>query len=127
MHRSMIILYVADQERSKQFYETVFDKAPDLHVPGMTEFKLNDGSSLGLMPEQGIKNLLGEALPDPAKGTGIPRAELYLLVQAAAVYHGRSLASGARELSAMAERGWGDSVAYSLDPDGHVLAFAEQV
>jgi len=39
-------------------------------------------------------------------------------------YHLRALAVGARELSPMAPRDWGDLVAYSLDPDGHVLAFA---
>jgi len=28
------------------------------------------------------------------------------------------------ELSPMAQRSWGDSAAYSLSPDGHVVAFA---
>lgn len=35
---SMFILYVNDQETSCKFYRQLFRKAPELHVPGMTEF-----------------------------------------------------------------------------------------
>jgi hypothetical protein len=34
----------------------------------------------GVMPEHGIRKLLGDRLPDPGMGRGIPRAELYLRV-----------------------------------------------
>jgi hypothetical protein len=37
------------------------------------------------------------------------------------------LTAGAKELSAMAARDWGHAAAYSLDPDGHVLAFAKEL
>lgn len=124
---SYFILYVADQERSMLFYSAVLDMGPRLHVPGMSEFGLPGGGVLGLMPEQGIRKLLGPALPDPASGRGVPRCELYLVVDDPAAWHGRSLAAGARELSAPQPRGWGHRVAYSLDPDGHVLAFAAPV
>lgn len=121
---SYLVLYVADQERSTAFYSDVLGLAPRLHVPGMTEFALPSGAVLGLMPERGIKALLGAALPDPSLARGVPRAELYLLVDEPAAFHERALGNGARELSALAARGWGHTVAYSLDPDGHVLAFA---
>lgn len=124
MISALFILYVADQEKSTQFYSRVLDRAPDLHVPGMTEFKLNDGSVLGLMPESGIKRLLGEALSDPGNANGIPRAELYLTLPDADSFHQRALAEGASELSPMLLRPWGQYAAYSLDPDGHVLAFS---
>jgi catechol 2,3-dioxygenase-like lactoylglutathione lyase family enzyme len=117
-------LYVAEQERSKAFYSAVLALEPSLHVPGMTEFVLPSGAVLGLVPEGAIKSLLGTALPDPALARGIPRAELYLLVEQPAAYHARALRSGARELSALIPRGWGHTAAYCLDPDGHVLAFA---
>jgi catechol 2,3-dioxygenase-like lactoylglutathione lyase family enzyme len=119
-----LILYVAEQERSKAFYAAVLDSEPQLDVPGMTEFVLPTGAILGLVPEAAIKALLGPALPDPALARGIPRAELYLLVEQPAAYHARALRHGARELSALAPRRWGHTAAYSLDPDGHVLAFA---
>ncbi|MBB4842882.1 catechol 2,3-dioxygenase-like lactoylglutathione lyase family enzyme [Paucibacter oligotrophus] len=119
------ILYVADQERSRAFYEAVLAAPPRLHVPGMSEFELAGGAVLGLMPERGIHALLGPALGDPALGRGHARAELYLLVAAAAPLHARALQAGARELSPLTLRGWGHRAAYSLDPDGHVLAVAE--
>lgn len=121
--RMHTILYVEDQPASALFYRRVLAVAPRLDVPGMTEFAIG-GSVLGLMPETGIKRLLGDRLPDPALGRGAPRAELYLVVDDPGPYHARALAAGARELSALAPREWGHDAAYSLDPDGHVLAFA---
>lgn len=115
------ILYVADQQRSARFYGAALARKPRLDVPGMTEFDLGEGAVLGLMPAAGIKRLLGDKLPEPAGG---PRAELYLLVDDPSAAHGRALAAGAAELSPLAARGWGHDAAYSLDPDGHVLAFA---
>ncbi|MBI3555455.1 MAG: VOC family protein [Deltaproteobacteria bacterium] len=125
--KAHFILYVRDQERSKHFYSKVLDLEPTLHVPGMTEFTLNKGCVLGLMPEKGIKRLLGERLPDPESGNGIPRAELYLRVNAPHAYHHRAVELGAKELSGLEPRSWGDIAAYSLDPDGHVIAFAKTV
>ncbi len=120
-----LILYVSDQRRSTSFYARTLGMVPRLDVPGMTEFALPGGAVLGLMPEAGIRRLLGAALPDPAGAGGAPRAELYLVVRDAAGSHAAALAAGARELSPLAPRDWGARVAYALDPDGHVIAFAE--
>ena len=90
----------------------------------MTEFTLGTQVVLGLMPEAGIRSLLGPSLPDPAAARGIPRAEVYLVVDDAAAYHARAKAAGAIELSALTRRSWGDDAAYSLDPDSLVVAFA---
>lgn len=119
------ILYVADQEKSTAFYTEVFGREPRLHVPGMTQFDLPGGSTLGLMPATGIKRLLSDLLPDPSEAPGIPRAELYLLVDDPTAFLGRALESGATELSPVQPRNWGDSASYCLDPDAHVLAFAQ--
>ena len=118
------ILYVADQARSTAFYAAVLDTPPTLDVPGMTEFRLSSGAVLGLMPESGIRALLGGCLPDPALARGAPRCELYLLVETPETYHRRALGAGARELSPPLARDWGHVVSYCLDPDGHVVAFA---
>jgi catechol 2,3-dioxygenase-like lactoylglutathione lyase family enzyme len=120
------ILYVADQSRSRRFYAAVLGIAPRLDVPGMTEFALPGGAVLGLMPEAAIERLLGSALPSPSAARGVPRAELYLVVPGPENYHARALSAGARELSPLNARSWGDHAAYSLDPDGHVLAFATE-
>lgn len=120
------ILYVAEQATATTFWTAVLDQAPSLNVPGMTEFTLGPATVLGLMPEAGIRALLGPVLPDPASASGIPRCEVYLVVEDPGGHHARALAAGARELSPLTQRGWGDAAAYSLDADGHVLAFAER-
>ncbi len=119
------ILYVADQRRSAEFYAAILDAPPELDVPGMTEFRLPGGARLGLMPEAGIRALLGERLPDPGRAAGLPRAELYLRVDGAERWLRRAVSAGAREISGVESRDWGDRAGYCLDPDGHVLAFAE--
>ncbi len=118
-----LILYVRDQAAATSFYRRILGE-PTLDVPGMTEFPLGPGTVLGLMPEAGIRLLLGDSISDPASGNGIPRAEVYLRVDDPGMYHARALGAGARELSPLARRDWGDEAAYSQDLDGHVLAFA---
>ncbi|MDP2313785.1 MAG: VOC family protein [Pseudomonadota bacterium] len=120
--RAHFILYVQNQGASAAFYRVVLGAEPTLDVPGMTEFTLSDGVVLGLMPEAGIARLLADTFA-PARPGGF-RAELYLVVSDPAAFHARALATGARELSALAPRDWGADVAYVLDPDGYVLAFA---
>jgi predicted enzyme related to lactoylglutathione lyase len=117
----LFILYVADQGRARDFYASVLDVAPSLDVPGMTELPLPGGGRLGLMPEAGIRRLL----PGLPEGLG-PRAELYLRVVEPQAMLDRALSAGARLLSPLELRGWGERAAYALDPDGHVLAVAEQ-
>jgi uncharacterized glyoxalase superfamily protein PhnB len=121
----MVIIYVADQERSRSFYETVLEKKPLLHVPGMTEFKLTNDFLLGIMPESGIVKILGNKMPDPRTGNGIPRCELYLLVNDPERSLQQAIRSGAKEISPAELRSWGDIVAYCSDPDGHIIAFAK--
>jgi len=123
---SHFILYVADQPRAAAFYAAVLAVAPWLNVPGMTEFTLPGGAVLGLMPEAAIERLLGAKLPSPSAARGVPRVELYVVLPDAATYHARALAAGAVELSPPSLRSWGHRAAYSLDPDGHVLAFATE-
>ena len=117
-------IYVADQTRSRVFYASVLALKPTLDVPGMTEFPLPGGTILGLAPERDIAMLFGSNAPNPSLAHGIPRAEIYLLVSDPAALHARALAAGARELSPLLPRSWGHLAAYSLDPDGHVLAVA---
>lgn len=120
------ILYVANQEKSKNFYSKVLNKVPALHVPGMTEFLLNDTVKLGLMPENGINKILNGKTPHPNAGNGIPRCELYLKTGNVDLCYQNAIKSGAVSVSEPAPRDWGDTVAYVADPDGHIIAFAEK-
>ena len=119
------ILYVANQDKSKEFYQELLKITPGLDVPGMTEFELADGVKLGLMPENGIAKILMDKVPHPKDGNGIPRCELYLKVENAEAYIRRGIQLGGKEISRFTKRDWGDTVGYISDLDGHIIAFAE--
>lgn len=120
------IIYVADQKRSTDFYRSLLAQEPVLDVPGMTEFALSPSLKLGIMPENGIANIIGEKAPHPANGNGIPRCEIYLLSGSLQPYYERAVELEAMMISGIADRDWGHRVCYFSDPDGHILAFAEE-
>lgn len=121
------ILYVSNQEASSKFYEKIFRQAPDLNVPGMTEFIISKSCKIGLMPNAGIAKILSEKTPHPETGNGIPRCELYFYVDNIQAEFDNAIKSGASLISAIADRDWRDKVCYFSDPDGHILAFAERI
>lgn len=120
------ILYVANQEKSKHYYQQLLEITPSLDVPGMTEFELTNCVKLGLMPENGIAKILTGKVPHPNQGNGIPRCELYLKVENAEEYIKRGIHFGGKEISGLKNRDWGDKVGYISDLDGHIIAFAEK-
>lgn len=134
-HRPMIkhiklietILYVNDQETSCKFYQNIFRIQADLNVPGMTEFHLSDNCKIGLMPNKGIAKILTDKTPHPDNGNGIPRCELYLYVDNIQFEFDNATKSGAKLISPIIDRDWGDKVCYFSDPDGHIIAFAEKI
>ena len=125
MNEIEFILYVSNQEKSKNFYERLLNIKPSLNVPGMTEFKLFENIKLGLMPENGIAKIISEKLPHPKNGNGIPRCEIYLKVQNPIEYISRGIELGGKEISEFQNRDWGDKVGYISDLDGNIIAFAQ--
>lgn len=123
---SEFILYVKDQAGSSEFYQKIFRKLPDLDVPGMTEFIVSESCKIGIMPYVGIAKILAGEAPDPTMGDGIPRCELYFLVENLELEFENALQSGAKLISPIIERNWGDKVCYFSDSDGHIIAFAER-
>ncbi|MCB0367924.1 MAG: hypothetical protein KDD45_00435 [Bdellovibrionales bacterium] len=119
------ILYVNDQKISRDFYKSVLNVAPKLDVPGMTEFQLSESHILGLMPENGIKRLLGRSIADFNSTIVTPRAELYFRVENPTDYFSRAIELGGKELSPILKRDWGDEAGYIMDRDGYILAFAK--
>jgi uncharacterized glyoxalase superfamily protein PhnB len=122
-----IILYVNNQSVSSEFYQKIFRCGPDLDIPGMTEFILSENCKIGLMPNKGIAKILSGKTPDPATGTGIPRCELYLYVDDIQFEFDNAAQSGAKLISRIIDRDWGDKACYFSDPDGHIIAFAEKI
>jgi len=124
--KAIFILYVEDQKRSTEFYRQVLGKEPVLDVPGMTEFELTGDTLLGLMPVEGIAKLLGDSVPHPGEGRGIPRCELYLYLENPQEVYEKCLVLGATGIAGVALRNWGDYAGYLADPDGHILALASK-
>lgn len=120
-----LILFVGDQVASTTFYAAVLGAEPRLNVPGMTEFTLPGGAVLGLMPIAGAQRLVPQAFVDAPSAA--PRCELYLLVDDPDGCHRAALGAGAREISPLQRRDWGHEAAYSVDRDGHLIAFARAV
>ena len=120
------IIYVSDQDKSMEFYKNLLKLDPCLDVPGMTEFKINEFTKLGIMPENGISKIITPIMPNPKEGNGIPRCELYLTVQNSIEYLDRGIELGAKMISKLKERDWGDKVGYIADLDGHIIAFSEK-
>ena len=123
----MQILFVSNQERSRIFYEHILSSKPVLDVPGMTEFKLAENVSLGIMTEKGILEILDNGIPDPNSASGIPRNELYLIVEDPVRKLDFLSKIGGKIISEVKLRSWGDMVGYGLDPDGHLIAFASSI
>lgn len=122
---SHFILFVSDQDASTAFYSAVLEQKPILHVPGMTEFQLGASAVLGLMPNTGIKRLLGDTIQNPGDFPKVSRSEIYLRVKD--VHHSFQLAldHGAELLSPVSTRNWGSLAGYVKDPDGHIVAFSD--
>lgn len=126
MMKPHFILYVHDQKAATDFYAAVLGTEPRLDVPGMTEFELNEGAVLGLMPSTSASRLLGQDI-DVSGLAKNPCAEVYLIVGDPLAFHKRALQNGGTEISSLKVRDWGHEAAYSIDLSGHVLAFAREL
>ena len=122
----MFIIYVNNQEKSRAFYEELLGYKPVLDVTGMTEFKLTDNVTLGIMPAEGIVRILENKIPHPKNANGIPRSELYLFVNDPGEYYSKLIKAGGVGISKTELRSWGDYVSYGSDIDGHIIAFAKK-
>lgn len=122
-----IILYVNNQQASADFYTKLFRQNPALSVPGITEFELAGNCKLGLMPNKGIAKILAGKTPHPDEGNGIPRCELYFHVDNVEQEFENAIKVGAKLISPIENRDWGDRVCYFSDIDGHIIAFAEKI
>jgi catechol 2,3-dioxygenase-like lactoylglutathione lyase family enzyme len=122
-----VVFAVEDVERAEEFYGNAFGWKRSLAWPETyTELDLPGDDWLGLYRRDGFAEEAG-AHPvkvEPGKHTG---TELYVHVDDMDAAIGRLRAAGARPLSQLAPREWGDEAAYFADPDGNVVAVARRV
>ncbi len=93
----------------------------------MTEFNLSENCKLGLMPNKGIEKILSGKTPHPDEANGIPRCELYFYVENIQLEFDNATKIGAKLISPIEARDWGDRVCYFADIDGHIIAYAEKI
>jgi predicted enzyme related to lactoylglutathione lyase len=124
--KTHFIIYVEDLSKTKLFYELLFNINPIIDDPGMCEYQLPDGTLLGIMPSTSLEKLFGKSFEKQKNRKALPQTELYFLVEDAKQFHKRAIQLGASEIREFSEMDWGDSAAYSINHDGHILAFAEK-
>jgi len=116
------ILFVENQKVSTDFYSNLFGITPDLEVEGMTEFKILDNFKIGLMPNKNISKIL----PEIILSSEITKCELYIYVSDIQQQYEKAIKVGAKLLSPIRKRNWGDLACYFSDPDNNVIAFAQK-
>jgi catechol 2,3-dioxygenase-like lactoylglutathione lyase family enzyme len=120
---ALVILAVGDLARAVRFYQDAFGWPQQIAAAVYAEFALPGGQRLGLYERAAFARNTGElsaALP-PGRLTS---TELYFLSDDPDEASARLIAAGARRLSALLPREWGDEAAYFADLDGNVLVMA---
>lgn len=117
------MLAVTDVARAARFYERAFGWSRAVDEPVYVELAIPGGMRLGLYARRGFAANTG-ALPLEVPPGGLAPVELYLHTDDLDAVIARLVAEGARELSALAARPWGDEAAYLADLDGNVVVVA---
>lgn len=126
MQEVIFIIFVGNQIKSRDFYKKVFQNEPVLDVEGMTEFKINSHTRLGIMPKSGIDKITGSSYPVSTSNKYTAHCELYIYVDNPEEYYKRAIQVGADAISSLKLMNWGDEVAYCADFDGNIIAFAKK-
>lgn len=119
----LTILAVAELPSSVAFYRAAFDWPQVVDAPVYAEFELPGGQRLGLYERRGFGHNTGQIPMLLPEGELAP-VELYFYAADLTDGIARMRAAGARELSGLAAREWGDEAAYFADPSGNVLVLA---
>ncbi|MHC4223545.1 MAG: VOC family protein [Planctomycetota bacterium] len=122
----LTILAVEDLERSVDFYVRAFSWPKRVDAPVYVEFELPGGRGLGLYDREAFASNAGRPPQRIAQGELAP-TELYFHCDDLAAALERIHEAGARVLSSLARRDWGDEAAYFADPDGNVLVLARRL
>ena len=120
-----VIFAVDDVRRAAAFYQGVFGWPRNERIDYREYVELHspDGT-LGLCERGTYARLTGATPMTPTNGDVSP-AYLYVRVPDVRKVIGNLDAAGARPLSPLAARSWGEEAAWFADPDGNVVAVAQ--
>lgn len=119
----LTILAVERLAESVAFYRAAFDWQLVVETPVYVELLLPGGQRLGLYQREGFARNTGQAPMLTPRGELAP-CELYFFADDLPAALAKMRAAGARVLSPLSPRPWGDEAAYYADPDGNVLVLA---
>jgi predicted enzyme related to lactoylglutathione lyase len=110
-----IAIPAAQIDRARAFYESVLAIEADDTVPSRLYFHC--GEVIIAVIDWGVEGR------EPFQPTP---DNLYLATDELGAVHARAVAAGAREVSAIEERPWGERSFYCLDLDGNRLCFVDE-
>ena len=116
-----VILYVHDLGDSIAFYRDVVGLPFKFEQSGYAEFA-TQGTKFALFERSAVPELIGR----PAKEGG-PTGEVAFVVDDVDAEATRLAAAGVSILSEPFDRPWGHRTLYFLDPDEHVVEFAQEI
>jgi predicted enzyme related to lactoylglutathione lyase len=119
----LTILAVERFRESVDFYEAAFGWPAVVTTPVYVEFALTGGQRLGIYERESFGRNTGR-VPSTIPDAELAPTELYFYADDLRPAIERLKRAGARELSALAHRPWGDEAAYFADPSGNVLVMA---
>jgi catechol 2,3-dioxygenase-like lactoylglutathione lyase family enzyme len=120
---ALIILAVEDVPRAVRFYRDAFGWTQEVSVPIYAEFRSPGGLRFGVYERTAFSANTGQ-VPDRVRSGALTSTEFYLYPDDLPDAMARLERAGARLLSPLAPRSWGDEAAYFADPDGNVLVLA---
>ena len=120
---ALVILAVPELAPAVRFYRDAFGWPQVVDAPSYAEFSHPGGQRLGLYQRDGFALNVGRAPHRLPEGALAP-TELYFYAEDLEAAIGRLAAAGAKPLSPLAPRAWGDEAAYFEDPCGNVLVLA---
>lgn len=119
----LTMLATPNLKRAVRFYTRAFDWPMVVEERDFVKFDLPGGRGLALCSYDAFERYTGQRFSGSPTGklTGV---EIYLRCDVLAHTIARLAAAGARELTELSPRDWGDEAAYFADPDGNVIAVA---
>jgi hypothetical protein len=122
---AIVIFAVADLVRSRETAQACGWEI-SIDTPRFIEFSLGDDLRLGFYERAAYYQNLGVEEPPPPLQPAVPATELYLYVEQPEEVASTLVGLGARPISPLTLRSWGDEVTYLLHPDGYVVALARR-
>ena len=116
-----VILYVRNLDVSIAFYRDVVGLPFKFRQSTYAEFA-TDGTKFALFEQSAVPDLIGRPVTE-----GGPSGEVAFVVDDVDGEAERLSAAGVRILSPPVDRPWGHRTLYVLDPDEHVVEFAQEI